>query len=158
MLSDLTFSATRSVDLHVNPLVPLDGANETLALAPPFPFHSRHDENILRVCSQRRPQVYDVTSLEKESEMLATLRAAGGRYGADGPFRLPAPIPDIDPIAADEPSSTVVIAELKWIRKPLRPAEIPDRDADVLKGVGQLSATANGVSIESQVFYSSVPV
>ena len=65
MLSDLTFSVTRSVDLHVYPLVPLDEENETLALAPPFPLHGRHDENILRVCSQRRPLVYDVTSRAK---------------------------------------------------------------------------------------------
>lgn len=71
MLTDLTFSVERSVGLHVYPFVPLDGANETLALAPPFPLHSRHDENILRVCSQERPQVYDATSLEKQSEMLA---------------------------------------------------------------------------------------
>ena len=139
MLSDLTFSVTRSVNLHVYPLVPLDGANETLALAPPFPLHSRHDENILRVCSQRRPQVYDVTSREKEAEMLAAVRTAGGRYAADGPFPLPSPTPDIDLIMADEPYSAVVIAELKWVRKTVRPAEIPDRDADVIRGIGQLS-------------------
>lgn len=77
ILSDLTFSVTWSLDLHVHPLVPVGAANATLALAPPFPLHSRHDENILRVCSQRRPQVYDVTSLEKESEMLARTRPSG---------------------------------------------------------------------------------
>jgi hypothetical protein len=138
MVSDLTFSVTQSVNLHVYPFIPLDGASGTLALAPPFPLHSRHDENILRVCSQRRPQVYDVTSLEKESEMLADLRIAGERYGADGPLSLPNPVPDIDLIAVDESSSTVVIGEVKWIRKTVRPAEIPERDADVLKGIGQL--------------------
>lgn len=140
MLSDLTFSATRSVDLHVYPFVPIDADEETLALAPPFPLHGRHDENILRVCSQRRPRVYDVTSREKEDEMLAELRAAGTRYRADGPCQLPAPTPDIDLIMADETHSTVVIAELKWVRKTVRPAEIPDRDADVMKGIGQLSS------------------
>lgn len=138
MLSDLTFSVTQSVDLHIYPLIPLDGASTILALAPPFPLHSRHDENILRVCSQRRPQVYDVTSLEKESEMRAALGIAGERYGADGPVALPNPTPDIDLIAVDESSSTVVIAELKWIRKTVRPMEAPDRDAEVLKGVSQL--------------------
>ena len=40
----------------------------------------------------------------------------------------------------DEESGTLVFAELKWIRKTLRPAELPDRDSDVLKGVDQLSA------------------
>jgi hypothetical protein len=39
---------------------------------------------------------------------------------------------------ADENSSTIVIAELKWIRKTTRPVELIDRDADILKGVGQL--------------------
>jgi hypothetical protein len=140
MISDLTFSGTPSVNLHVWPFIPLDPDNQTLALPPPFPLHSNHDENILRVCSQRRPTIYDATSLEKEGEMRAVLRDAGRRYGADGPIPLPHPVPDIDLIAADESSSTVVIAELKWIRKPLRPAEGADRDADVLKGVGQLGA------------------
>ena len=139
MLADLTFSARQSVDLHVYPLIPLDAGNEMLAVAPPFPLHSRHDENILRVCSQRRQQVYDATSLEKEEEMRAALRDAGKPYGADGPYALPDPLPDIDLRAGDEPSSTVVIAELKWIRKPIRPAEAVDRDAEVLKGVGQLT-------------------
>lgn len=140
MVSDLTFSVRQSVDLHVYPLIPLDGGNETLAVAPPFPLHSRHDENILRVCSQRRQHVYDATSVEKEEEMRAALRDVGRRYGADGPFALPDPLPDIDLIASDEPSSTAVIAELKWIRKPIRPAEAVDRDAEVLKGVEQLAA------------------
>lgn len=139
MLSDLTFSVKQSVDLHVYPLIPLDSANDTLAVAPPFPMHSRHDENILRVCSQRRQQVYDATSLEKEEEMRNVLRDIGQRHGADGPFGLPDPLPDIDLIAADESSSTAVIAELKWIRKPIRPAEAVERDAEVLKGVEQLA-------------------
>ena len=110
--ADLTFSTRQSVDLHVYPFIPLGGANDMLALAPPLPLHSRHDENILRACSQRRPQVYDVTSLEKQSEMLATSRAVGSRYGANGPVRLPNPLPDIDLLAVDESYATVVIAEL----------------------------------------------
>jgi hypothetical protein len=140
MIADLTFSVRQSVDLHVNPFIQLDAAHNLVALAPPFPLHSRHDENILRVCSQRRPQAYDVTSLEKQSEMLAAARRMGRRYKADGPVQLPKPIPDIDLVAADESSSTVVIAELKWIRKTVRPAEIPSRDADVLKGIDQLDS------------------
>jgi hypothetical protein len=54
MVADLTFSIRHSVDLHVYPLISLGGQNDTLALAPPFPLHSRHDENILRVCGVRR--------------------------------------------------------------------------------------------------------
>jgi hypothetical protein len=133
------FSARHTVDLHVHPLVALDGGDGSLvAIAPPFPLHGRHDENILRVCSQRRSRVYDLTSLEKEGEMLAAVPTAASRYRADGPVRLPPPIPDIDLLLVDEAHSTVVIAELKWVRKPIRPAEIPARDADVMKGVRQL--------------------
>ena len=140
MVSDLTFSVTQSLDLHVHPFVALGGEAEMLALAPPFPLHSRHDENILRVCSQRRGQTYDVTSSAKEGEMRAPLRDAAGRFGASGPISLPRPLPDIDLMIEDEASATLVIAELKWIRKTLRPAEFPHRDADVLKGPDQLSA------------------
>jgi hypothetical protein len=139
MIGDLTFSIKLSVDLHVYPFIPLGDGSKALAVAPPFPLHSRHDENILRACSQRRPHVYDITSREKESEMLAAVRSVSGRYSPDGPVHLPNPVPDIDLLAVDESSSTLVIAELKWIRKTVRPAEIPDRDADVLKGIGQLA-------------------
>jgi hypothetical protein len=137
MLTDLTFSAERSIDLHVHPLVPLD--DRRLALAPPMPLSSRHDENILRVCSQRSPDVYSITSLEKQTEMLNDLCRVGGRFRAEGPVKLPEPIPDIDLLAADEESSTLLIAELKWVRKTLRPAEIGRSSAEVLKGVAQLA-------------------
>ena len=138
MVSDLKFS-DRSLDLHVHPFVSLADSGEMLALAPPFPLHSRHDENILRVCSQRRPKIYDVTSLEKEGEMRATISAVAGRYGAEGPVSLPDDLPDIDLLMADDASSTLVIAEMKWLRKTLRPAEISDRTAELLWGVKQLS-------------------
>ena len=65
------------MDLHVYPVIALDARNETRAVAPPFPLHSGHDENILRVCSQRRQAIYDATSLEREEEMRARLRDAG---------------------------------------------------------------------------------
>ena len=72
--------------------------------------------------------------------MRASIRDVAGRFSAAGPFPLLPPVPDIDLMMADEASTTLVIAELKWIRKTLRPAEIPDRDADVLNGLNQLSA------------------
>ena len=46
IVSDLTFSATQSLDQHVHPFFALGGQREMLALAPAFPLHSRHDENI----------------------------------------------------------------------------------------------------------------
>lgn len=137
MLSDLTFSAERSIDLRVHPLVPLN--NTRLALAPPMPLSSRHDENILRVCSQRSPDVYSITSLEKQTEMLNELCEVGGRFSARGPVKLPEPFPDIDLLAVDEESSTLLVAELKWVRKTLRPAEIGRSSTEVLKGVAQLA-------------------
>ncbi len=138
IIGDLTCDFTRSLDLHTHPFVPLDESMMSVALAPQFPLHSRPDENILRVCSTRRLEVFDATSLEKEPEMLATLRTICSQYSPVGPVSLPKPLPDIDLLVADENSSTLVIAELKWIRKTARPVELIDRDADILKGIGQL--------------------
>jgi hypothetical protein len=138
VLKDLTFDFTRSLDLHVHPVVPLDTAMTSLAIAPQFPLHSRPDECILRVCSLLRPAAFDITSLEKESEILAALQSIGTPYSLQGPISLPKPNPDIDLVGTDENSSTIVIAELKWIRKAIRPVELIDRDADVLKGIAQL--------------------
>ncbi|MEK7995406.1 MAG: hypothetical protein AAB403_16520 [Planctomycetota bacterium] len=138
IISDLTFDFARSLDLHVHPFVPLDSAKLGLAVAPQFPLQSRPDENILRVCSILRPDVFDTTSLEKEPEILADLQKRCPRHALQGPVRMPKRNPDIDLIVTDENSSTIVIAELKWIRKTLRPVEIIDRDAEVLKGIRQL--------------------
>jgi hypothetical protein len=138
MISDLTFDLSRSVDLHIHPFVALDSSGKTLAVAPQFPLHSRADENILRVSSMVRPKEFDVSSLSKEGEMLAGLTKACSRYTPQGPISLPKPIPDIDLLLSDERSSTVLLVEMKWIRKTVRPVEIKDRDAEVLKGINQL--------------------
>lgn len=138
MLSDMTFPAGRPRDLHVHPFVPLSDTAMTLALAPPFPMHSRHDENILRVCSQLRPRVFAQASLQKEGEMRVDLQRAAERYVVRGPLPLPSSLPDIDLLVVDDASSTVAIVELKWIRKTARPVELAERDAEVLKGVDQL--------------------
>jgi hypothetical protein len=138
MVSDLTFGRVGSFALHVYPFVELDRSTLNIALAPQFPLHSAPDENILRVCSQLRPADFDKTSLEKQVEMLSTIREREPRYSIEGPVSLPKPLPDIDVLAVDESSSTVLIAELKWIRKTLRPQEFKDRDREVTKGVPQL--------------------
>lgn len=139
MLDDLTLRTNRGTDLHIQPFVPLDRGALTLALAANFPLNSRWDENILRTCSHIRPEVYSVASNEKEIEMRSALVAANTRYRIEGPAKLPAPLPDIDFIVEDIRSSTVVIAELKWIRKPVKPLERIDRDAEVLHGIDQLT-------------------
>ncbi len=138
MVHDLTFDFATSVDLHVHPIVPLDGSTMNLAIAPQFPLHSRPDENILRVCSLLRPSDFDVTSLRKETELRADLERLGSPYLLQGPIALPHPTPDIDLLLTDEESSTIAISELKWIRKTVRPVERLSRDAQVIKGVGQL--------------------
>ena len=138
IVRDLTFDFSSSLDLHVHPIVPLDASTTNLAIAPQFPLHSRPDENILRVCSLLRPNDFDVTSAEKEQQLHADLGKLGSPYLLQGPIVLPSSTPDIDLLVSDESTSTIVIAELKWIRKPLRPAERLSRDAEVSKGVGQL--------------------
>jgi hypothetical protein len=156
IIGDLTFDFTRSLDLHVHPFVPLDSSTLSMALAPQFPLHSRLDENILRVCSMRRRDVFDATSLEKEPEMLAALQQMCSQYSVVGPISLPQPLPDIDLLIADGNSSTIVIAELKWNRKTNRPVELIDRDAEIVKGISQLGQirqflTENPSHLDSQV-------
>jgi hypothetical protein len=138
IVRDLMFDFSNSLDLHIHPIVPLDAGPMNLAIIPAFPLHSRPDENILRVCSLLRPSEFDVTTLAKEQEMRAELEKIGFPYSMQGPITLPNPTPDIDLILTDERSSTIVIAELKWIRKTVRSVEVISRDAEVLKGVGQL--------------------
>jgi hypothetical protein len=138
IVRDLMFDFSTSVDLHVHPIVPLDASTMNLAIAPQFPLHSRPDENILRVCSLLRPSDFDVTSLEKEPELRSDLGKIDTSYRLQGPITLPSPTPDIDLLVTDEASSTIVISELKWIRKTVRPIERVSRDAEVLKGMRQL--------------------
>lgn len=137
--NDLLLNPARTWDLHVHPLVSLDSSGLAIAIAPPFPLHSLPDENILRVCSQVRPSEFDVSTNEKQREMLTTLKERCSKFTVQGPISLPGSFPDIDVLIADESTSPVVIAELKWIRKTLRPVEFKDRDAEVAKGITQLA-------------------
>jgi hypothetical protein len=137
MISDLT-CGPKTVALQVHPFVALDAAGGTLALAPPFPLHSQHEENILRVCAKKRPDIYGIVSSTKEDDTRATLMARGGPHRLVGQVSLPNPVPDIDFMAVDETNSCVVVAELKWISKPVLPLDATERDNDVLKGVRQL--------------------
>jgi hypothetical protein len=138
MLIDLTSTPGRSVDINVFPFVQVDELAQTLAVVPHFPLYSRWDENILRSCSYRRPRFHAITSTEKEGEQRDALVSAISQYRVEGPVDLPAPNPDVDLIIEDVGSSTVVLAELKWIRVPLKPLERLERDAEVIKGIFQL--------------------
>jgi hypothetical protein len=137
IISDLSFNPAHSVDLHVSPFVPLRPAG-VLAVAPQFPLHSQVEENILRVCSIRRPAIYQAMSEAKEHDMILGLKNRLPNRDIECPVMMPQPVPDIDALIIEESSSTVVIAELKWSRKSLLPKEIPGKDQEVLKGISQL--------------------
>lgn len=139
MLADLTTDPARTFDLRVQPFVPLEETHQTLALAPPFPLHSRWDENILRTISHRRPEIHAIAANEKESEMRQALATSITRWRLQGPITLPASLPDIDLVIDDAASKTLLLCELKWVRKPLRPLERVDRDRELDHGIDQLT-------------------
>jgi hypothetical protein len=57
-------------------------------------------------------------------------------------IELPDKTTEIDALLSDEASSTVVLAELKWIRKPNRTLERIARDKDVEKGLSRADELA----------------
>jgi hypothetical protein len=142
MLNDLTFPVQkprRPFDLLVHPFIPLDRGSRILGLVPHLPLHSRPDENILRICSYVNPVAYGSASQLKEQEMRFDLVSQlPAHIVAGGPVLLPGGNPDLDLTLEDKSSSTLVLAELKWIRKPISVFERCDRDEDFLKGVNQL--------------------
>lgn len=137
IIRDLSLASGKSQDLHVTPFVPL-GVDHGLAVAPQFPLHSQMEENVLRICSELRPAIYQAMSHEKECDMLTQLKGRLKHRDVQGPVSLPMPTPDIDLLIKDESASTLVLCELKWSRKSLSSKEIISRDAEVLKGVSQL--------------------
>jgi len=70
--------------------------------------------------------------------MRTKLKAANERFNIPDPIRLPDGSTDLDLIVEDPRSSTLVLGELKWIRKPLKPRERAERNSDVEKGLRQI--------------------
>jgi hypothetical protein len=139
ILKDLTFPTRKRHDLHVHPLVPLHYDDRLLGIIPHFILDSRPDENILRVCSYANRVAFDSISSSKEQEMKDDLSlAVPPSFNTAGPVKLPSHYPDVDFIVEDTRTSTVLIAELKWIRKPISNLERLDRDKEFLKGISQL--------------------
>jgi hypothetical protein len=138
IIDDLLFDVEKSIDLTLQPFVPLGKGSPWLAVAPPFPLSSRSDENILRNLSLSRNAIFSETSNSKEDELRDLVKAECSQFSPQGPRTLPKTLPDIDLILTDEASSTLVICEAKWIRKTLKAVEHVDRDEDVAKGFGQL--------------------
>ncbi len=145
VVDDLTLG-DRYWDLHVHPLVPVDGG--LLAVAPQFPLHARGDETLLRICGHRRPACFSIAAAHKETEMLTDLIACcPENYSPKSQISLPTfqgkQLPDIDLLLVDESSFTVLVAECKWNRKPMGWKERLDRDADFGKGLDQLIEIRN---------------
>ena len=141
IIRDLTAGVTRAQDLQTLPLVPLADDSSLLAIAPAFPLASNWEENILRVCSYLRPKVHSLTSLTKEDEMRDQLKASvRAPRQISGPFNLGKGIPDLDLILDDPEEDVLVLAELKWPRKPYSPREILERNSEVRRGVAQIKA------------------
>jgi hypothetical protein len=142
IVDDLTFPVggpRKPQDLLIHPFVPLDAGSRLLGILPHFPLYSRPDENILRTCSYISPAAYHAASQLKERDMRSDLVSGLPAHVAfGGPVKLPGGNPDLDLILEDHGSSTLVLAELKWIRKPLSVLERCDRDEEFLKGVDQL--------------------
>jgi hypothetical protein len=139
MIHDLSFGTIRPLDIYIHPFMPsLDG--RTLYLIPHFILNSRPEENILRVCSYARPRFYSVISKAKESQMRETIRQqAPPRFVIVGPVTLPDPkLPDIDLLIEDTQSESVLIGELKWLRKTSRVQERLDRESELNNGFQQL--------------------
>ncbi|MFZ2010850.1 MAG: hypothetical protein WAU76_12630, partial [Candidatus Sulfotelmatobacter sp.] len=138
IISDLTLDpvAQPGASICIYPFVPLDGL--VLAVAPQFPLASAVDDNILRSFSYRYPALFSAQNTEKESVMRQRIKDAAVRFWVDHSIELPDKTTEIDVLLADEASSTVVFAELKWSRKPNRTLEQVDRDKDITKGLTQL--------------------
>lgn len=137
IVEDLTLR-DRFWDLHVQPFISVD--ESMLAVAPQFPLHSRPDENTLRVCGHRRRSHFDEASQLKEQEMLEDLLPECPKRFCPRPrIPLQSGLPNIDLLLADEDSLAVVVAELKWLRKPFGWLERIERDEDFNKGLRQLA-------------------
>jgi hypothetical protein len=139
ILTDLTLTRKRSVDIFVHPFIRFGQDSLYVMTAPQFPLKSRADENILRTCSYLNPTAYNAISQLKEEEMRRDLTSElSPGFAPRGPVVIPEAGTDLDFVLEDIGSSAVLLAELKWVRKPSRPLERFDRDSDFLKGVKQL--------------------
>ena len=137
-------AAREPFDLHVHPFVTLQRNSPELGIAPHFLISSNVEENMLRVCSWRDRGTYDVLSQSKEDEQGDDLKmVCDGRYKVIGPRRLPDGLPNLDLALEDRGSSTLVIIELKWLRKPMQFRERISHDEEIQKGRYSLERSRN---------------
>jgi len=124
--------------LCITPFVPLDSRDDALAVAPQFPLTSAVDENALRQFSYTYPALFSAQNTQKEERMRSQLRVANPGYKVDFSIPVPDGSTEIDLLIEDETTSTVVLGELKWLRKPYKPLERLEREKDLEKGISQL--------------------
>ena len=140
IIEDLTLKPeNRSfTSLCITPFVPLDRKGNTLAVAPQFPLASAVDENILRQFSYLYPSLFSAQNTLKEEGMRSLLGYSNPGYRIDFSIPIPDGSTEIDFLIEDGATSTVVLAELKWLRKPYKPLERIEREKDLEKGLTQL--------------------
>jgi hypothetical protein len=136
ILNDLTMGP-RLIDLHVHPFVPLDPSLDEIALVPHFPLNSRPDENLLRICSYVRPNFFSLASESKEEEMRKDLIENTNKSFVAHPNSISIPGGDIDFLLEDKNKLTLVVAQLKWLRKSVHVSERIQQDNEILKGITQ---------------------
>jgi hypothetical protein len=141
ILNDLTFFLKRLPDLHVFPFVPLDAERELMALVPHFILGSSPEDNILRACSYLREGAFNLLSDDKAATMREDILEALKSFRCEHSIPLPDGSTDIDLLVEDLQSSTVVIAELKWYRKPSTYRERLRVDAEFEDGYKRQLAT-----------------
>ena len=74
----------------------------------------------------------------KEDAMRDQLKAANSRFQPRFGIELPNSATELDFLLVDEEAETLILAELKWLRKPGKPLERLAREADLEKGIAQL--------------------
>ena len=141
IVADLVFSKKRLPDLHVFPFVPLDSQESTLAVVPQFIFNSNPDGNILRICSYLRPKAFNLLSNDKEKTMRDEILAKIKRFNTDHSIELPDQSTEIDLLVEDVSSSSLLLAELKWYRKPSTYRERLQADEQLFDGLNRQVAT-----------------
>jgi hypothetical protein len=140
IIEDLTFGDTKPVDLHQELFVRFTEDGRIRGLLPQFALSTRMDENLLRTLSRNNQDLYSRISASKERELVEdACGALSGKFSVSGPFELPREArTNLDLVVADECSSTLLLAELKWIRKPAFVKERMRADSEFLHGLEQL--------------------
>jgi len=143
IISDLILDPVTlsGASMCIHPFAPLD--DFTLAVAPQFPLASAVDDNILRSFSYTFPSLFSAQNTDKESVMRDRIMDVASQFAVSHSIELPDKSTEIDLLLSDEASSTVVLAELKWSRKPNRSLEVIERDKEIAKGLAQLELIRN---------------